>query len=383
MRIAQVAPLAESVPPRLYGGTERVVSWLTEELVGQGHDVTLFASGDSATSAELVRSVPEGLRLSGVRDHTASLLVMLDDVRRRATDFDIIHFHIDLLQFPLFRKTSDRCLTTLHGRIDLADFHPVYRAFPAMPLVSISDNQRLPLPSANWLTTIQHGLPPGTVPVVNAGGGYLAFLGRIAPEKRPDRAIEIAKQVGLPLKIAAKVDPADKEYFEHMIRPQLDHPLIEFIGEIGDHEKRKFLGDAAALLFPIDWPEPFGLVMIEAMREGTPVVAWRCGSVPEVIDEGVTGFAVGSIDEAVCAVELALRLDRASIRVRFEQRFTASRMATNYRAAYDRVLSGSHLPASERIERGAIEGIELPCLAASTSPIVNGIREPLSLGAKF
>jgi glycosyltransferase involved in cell wall biosynthesis len=308
---------------------------------------------------------------------------MLDDVRRRATDFDIIHFHIDLLQFPLFRKASDRCLTTLHGRIDLADFHPVYRAFPTMPLVSISDNQRLPLPSANWLTTIQHGLPPGTVPVVNAGGGYLAFLGRIAPEKRPDRAIEIAKQVGLPLKIAAKVDPADKEYFEHMIRPQLDHPLIEFIGEIGDHEKREFLGDAAALLFPIDWPEPFGLVMIEAMREGTPVVAWRCGSVPEVIDEGVTGFAVGSIDEAVCAVELALRLDRASIRVRFEQRFTASRMATSYRAAYDRVLSGLHLPASERIERGAIEGIELPCLAAGTSPIVNDIREPLPLGAKL
>lgn len=370
MRIAQVAPLAESVPPRLYGGTERVVSWLTEELVAQGHDVTLFASGDSATSAELVRSVPEGLRLAGIRDHTASLLVMLDEVRHRAADFDIIHFHIDLLQFPLFRKSTDKCLTTLHGRIDLADFHPVYRAFPAMPLVSISANQRHPLPSANWLTTIQHGLPPGSAPVVNAGGGYLAFLGRIAPEKRPDRAIEIAKQVGLPLKIAAKVDPADKEYFEHMIRPQLDHPLIEFIGEIGDHEKRKFLGDAAALLFPIDWPEPFGLVMIEAMREGTPVVAWRCGSVPEVIDEGVTGFAVGSIDEAVRAVGSALRLDRAAIRVRFEERFTASRMATNYRAAYERVLADSHSEDRNGIERGATEGIKMPHIMAGRSLVV-------------
>ena len=363
MRIAQVAPLAESVPPRLYGGTERVVSWLTEELVAQGHDVTLFASGDSATSAELVRSVPEGLRLSGIRDHTASLLVMLDEVRRRTADFDIIHFHIDMLQFPLFQKASDRCLTTLHGRIDLVDFHPVYRAFPAMPLVSISANQRHPLPSANWLTTIQHGLPPGSAPEVNTGGGYLAFLGRIAPEKRPDRAIEIAKQVGLPLKIAAKVDPVDKEYFEHMIRPQLDHPLIEFIGEIGDHEKRRFLGDASVLLFPIDWPEPFGLVMIEAMREGTPVVAWRCGSVPEVIDEGVTGFAIGSIDEPVRAVGMALRLDRASIRARFEERFTASQMAENYRAAYGRVLAGAIPTDRDEIEREATEGITIPRLA--------------------
>lgn len=375
MRIAQVAPLAESVPPRLYGGTERVVSWLTEELVAQGHDVTLFASGDSTTSAELVRSVPEGLRLAGIRDHTASLLVMLDEVRRRAADFDIIHFHIDLLQFPLFIKSADRCLTTLHGRLDLADFHPVYRAFSAMPLVSISANQRRPLPSANWLTTIQHGLPPGPAPLVSTGGGYLAFLGRIAPEKRPDRAIEIAKQIGLPLKIAAKVDPADQEYFEHMIRPQLDHPLIEFIGEIGDHEKRKFLGDAAALLFPIDWPEPFGLVMIEAMREGTPVVAWRCGSVPEVIDEGVTGFAVGSIDEAVRAAGSALRLDRTRIRARFEERFTASRMAANYQAAYDRVLAGSHSMNGDWIEGGAIEGIEIPHRAAVGSPLADGTRE--------
>lgn len=382
MRIAQVAPLAESVPPRLYGGTERVVSWLTEELVGQGHDVTLFASGDSTTSAELVRSVPEGLRLSGIRDHTASLLVMLDDVRRRAADFDIIHFHIDLLQFPLFKKPTDKCLTTLHGRLDLADFHPVYRTFSAMPLVSISASQRRPLPVANWLATIQHGLPPGPAPVGKQGAGYLAFLGRIAPEKRPDRAIEIAKQVGLPLKIAAKVDPADKEYFEHMIRPQLDHPLIEFIGEIGDHEKRKFLGDAAALLFPIDWPEPFGLVMIEAMREGTPIVAWRCGSVPEVIDEGVTGYAVESIEEAVRAVGLALLLDRASIRLRFEERFTASRMATNYGAAYERLLAGSHSGDRDMTGRGYIETIEGPRLAADRPLFVADARASVLSPAK-
>jgi glycosyltransferase involved in cell wall biosynthesis len=339
MRIAQVAPLAESVPPKLYGGTERVVSWLTEELVEQGHQVTLFASGDSQTSADLVRAVPQGLRLGGVRDHTASLLVMLDEVQRRATDFDIIHFHVDLLQFPMFRKSSDRCLTTLHGRLDLPDFHPVYRTFTNMPLVSISESQRVPLPAANWLATIQHGLPPGVAPVDNHPRGYLAFLGRIAPEKRPDRAIEIAKRVGLPLKIAAKVDPADQDYFDHVIRPQLDHPLIEFIGEIGDHEKREFLGNALALLFPIDWPEPFGLVMIEAMREGTPTIAWRRGSVPEVIDDGITGFMVESIDDAAIAVKQAVGLDRKAVRQRFEERFTASRMATDYVAAYERLLN--------------------------------------------
>lgn len=341
MRIAQVAPLAEAVPPKLYGGTERVVSWLTEELVRQGHEVTLFASGDSQTSAELVRSVPQGLRLSGVRDHTASLLVMLNEVQARAADFDIIHFHVDLLQFPMFGASSGRCLTTLHGRLDLADFHPVYRTFRNMPLVSISANQRRPLPDANWLTTVPHGLPPGPAPADLQGPGYLAFLGRIAPEKRPDRAIEIAKRAGLPLKIAAKVDPADRDYFEHVIRPQLDHPLIEFIGEIGDHQKRDFLANAAALLFPIDWPEPFGLVMIEAMREGTPTIAWRCGSVPEVIDEGVTGFIVDSIEGAVAAVGKAAALDRAGVRSRFEECFTAARMARDYVAAYEGLLAAS------------------------------------------
>lgn len=341
MRIAQVAPLAESVPPQLYGGTERVVSWLTEELVEQGHDVTLFASGDSKTSAELVRAVPQGLRLGGVRDHTASLLVMLEEVRRRASSFDVIHFHVDLLQFPAFRHSSAHCLTTLHGRLDLPDFHPIYRAFPQMPLVSISRNQRLPLPEANWLANIQHGLPQGPAPSNVHKRDYLAFLGRIAPEKRPDRAIEIAKRAGIPLKIAAKVDPADQDYFDHVIRPQLNHPLIEFIGEIGDHEKRDFLGNAIALLFPIDWPEPFGLVMIEAMKEGTPTIAWRRGSVPEVVDEGMTGFIVDSIEEAVVAVRRAVELDRTAVRQRFEERFTASRMASSYVAEYEGLLEQS------------------------------------------
>ncbi|CAD7046965.1 glycosyltransferase family 4 protein [Pseudorhizobium halotolerans] len=341
MRIAQVAPLAESVPPQLYGGTERVVSWLTEELVEQGHDVTLFASGDSKTSAELVRAVPQGLRLGGVRDHTASLLVMLEEVRRRASSFDVIHFHVDLLQFPAFRHSSAHCLTTLHGRLDLPDFHPIYRAFPQMPLVSISRNQRLPLPEANWLANIQHGLPQGPAPSNVHKRDYLAFLGRIAPEKRPDRAIEIAKRAGIPLKIAAKVDPADQDYFDHVIRPQLNHPLIEFIGEIGDHEKRDFLGNAIALLFPIDWPEPFGLVMIEAMKEGTPTIAWRRGSVPEVVDEGMTGFIVDSIEEAEVAVRRAVELDRTAVRQRFEERFTASRMASSYVAEYEGLLEQS------------------------------------------
>jgi len=334
MRIAQVAPLAESVPPRLYGGTERVVSWLTEELVEQGHHVTLFASGDSETSAELIRAVPQGLRLGGIRDHTASLLVMLEEVRRRASTFDVIHFHVDLLQFPSFQNSATPCLTTLHGRLDLPDFHPVYHAFPEMPLVSISNDQRLPLPNANWLANIQHGLPKGPAPNDVNSRDYLAFLGRIAPEKRPDRAIEIAKRTGIPLKIAAKVDPADQEYFDHVIRPQLDHPLIEFIGEISDREKRDFLGNAIALLFPIDWPEPFGLVMIEAMREGTPTIAWRRGSVPEVMDEGVTGFIVESIDEAVAAVRMSVDIDRKAVRQRFENRFTSTLMASKYVAEY-------------------------------------------------
>jgi glycosyltransferase involved in cell wall biosynthesis len=368
MRIAQVAPLAESVPPQLYGGTERVVSWLTEELVEQGHDVTLFASGDSETSAELVRAVPQGLRLRGIRDHTASLLVMLDEVRRRASSFDVIHFHVDLLQFPAFRDSSTRCLTTLHGRLDLPDFHPVYRAFPEMPLVSISNDQRLPLPNANWLANIQHGLPEGPAPSNAHRRDYLAFLGRIAPEKRPDRAIEIAKRTGIPLKIAAKIDPADQDYFDHVIRPQLDHPLIEFIGEIGDHEKRDFLGNAIALLFPIDWPEPFGLVMIEAMREGTPTIAWRRGSVPEVLDEGASGFIVESIEEAVVAVRMAANLDRKTVRQRFEKRFTSTRMASNYVAEYERLTEQSAtIPHPHRVGHD---------LSMPLAPLASAIKPP-------
>lgn len=367
MRIAQVAPLAESVPPQLYGGTERVVSWLTEELVEQGHDVTLFASGDSETSAELVRAVPQSLRLRGIRDHTASLLVMLDEVRRRASSFDVIHFHVDLLQFPAFRDSSIRCLTTLHGRLDLPDFHPVYRAFPEMPLVSISNDQRSPLPNANWLANIQHGLPEGPAPFNAHRRDYLAFLGRIAPEKRPDRAIEIAKRTGIPLKIAAKIDPADQDYFDHVIRPQLDHPLIEFIGEIGDHEKGDFLGNAIALLFPIDWPEPFGLVMIEAMREGTPTIAWRRGSVPEVLDEGASGFIVESIEEAVVAVRMAANLDRKTVRQRFEKRFTSTRMASNYVAEYERLTEQSEtIPHHDRV--GHDLSIPLAPLASAIKP---------------
>ncbi len=367
MRIAQVAPLAESVPPKLYGGTERVVSWLTEELVEQGHDVTLFASGDSETSAELVRAVPEGLRLRGIRDHTASLLVMLEEVRRRASSFDVIHFHVDLLQFPTFRNSPTPCLTTLHGRLDLPDFHAVYHAFPEMPLVSISNNQRLPLPNANWLANIQHGLPKGPTPNGVHSRDYLAFLGRIAPEKRPDRAIEIAKRTGIPLKIAAKVDPADQDYFNHVIRPQLDHPLIDFIGEIGDHEKPDFLGNAIAVLFPIDWPEPFGLVMIEAMREGTPTIAWRRGSVPEVMDDGVTGFIVESVDEAVLAVRMCVNLDRKAVRQRFEKRFTSTRMASNYVAEYEQLAEQSPTnPNHRRLDYDVSP--PRPIIAAITPP---------------
>jgi glycosyltransferase involved in cell wall biosynthesis len=340
MRIAQVAPLAEAVPPKLYGGTERVVSALTEELVRQGHAVTLFASGDSQTSAKLVACAPKGLRLAGYRDHTASLLVMLDEVRQRADEFDIIHFHTDLLQFPLFQDVMGKCVTTLHGRLDLPDFHPIYRAFPDMPLVSISDSQRAPMPSGlNWAATVYHGLPSGACPFNPAADGYLAFLGRISPEKRPDRAIEIAKRVGIPLKIAAKVDAADRAYFDRVIEPLLHDPLIEFIGEIDDAAKCGFLGDARALLFPIDWPEPFGLVMIEAMSTGTPVIGWRCASVPELIDDGVTGIIVESVDEAAAAVGRVSSISRAGVREQFEKRFTAEKMAEAYLRVYERCLA--------------------------------------------
>jgi len=340
MRIAQIAPLAEAVPPKLYGGTERVVSWLTEELVRQGQDVTLFASGDSRSSASCVPVIPEALRLAGIRDHIPSTLVMVDEVRRRADEFDIIHFHIDTLQFPLFSDVFSKCVTTLHGRLDLRDIQPIFRAFPEMPLVSISDNQRRTMPPVNWIATIHHGLPEQLYQFSGECGSYLAFLGRIAPEKRPDRAIEIAKRSGVPLKIAAKVDPVDREYFASTIEPLLDHPLIEFIGEIDETKKGRFLGEALALLFPIDWPEPFGLVMIESMASGTPVIAWREGSVPEVIDHGVSGMIVSTLDEAVAAVDQIRDLDRRAVRRSFETRFTAARMATNYIETFEALLGG-------------------------------------------
>ena len=342
MRIAQVAPLAEAVPPKFYGGTERVVSWITEELVRQGHDVTLFASGDSQTAAKLAACHPEGLRLLGYRDHTAGHLAMLHHVHRRAHEFDVIHFHIDLLQYPMFEDLYHKCLTTMHGRLDVPDFMPVYNTFTGMPLVSISDNQREPMPeNSNWLATIHHGLPKENCPYYpEAKGGYLAFLGRISPEKRPDRAIEMAIRSGTPLKIAAKVDKADQEYWDETIEPMIHHPLVEYIGEINEEQKKDFLGNALALAFPIDWPEPFGLVMIEAMSAGTPVIAFGNGSVPEVIKDGVSGFIVNSMDEAVEACRKVRELPRAGVRAHFEGRFTAEVMVRKYVAAYEQLLAG-------------------------------------------
>jgi glycosyltransferase involved in cell wall biosynthesis len=340
MRIALVAPLAEAVPPKLYGGTERVVSWLAEELVRQGHKVTLFASGGSRTAANLVVCAPQSLRLAGIRDHLGSTLRMLREVRERADDFDIIHFHVDLLPQALFHDLAHKCLTTLHGRLDQPDILPLYEAYPEMPLVSISNAQRLPMPtSANWLATIPHGLPSQVCPFDPEGGEYLAFLGRISPEKRPDRAIEIAKRSGVPLKIAAKVDDADLTYFKAEIEPHLDHPLIEFLGEIDERQKCEFLGKARALLFPIDWPEPFGLVMIEAMSAGTPVIAWRKGSVAEVVTDRVSGVIVESIEAAVAATKESAMMSRAAVRAEFEMRFTVERMARAYLDAYRSLLA--------------------------------------------
>jgi glycosyltransferase involved in cell wall biosynthesis len=337
MKIAQIAPLAERVPPKLYGGTERIVSYLTEELVRQGHDVTLFASGDSKTAAKLVRCSDIALRLNpAVKDPVPYHMIMLDEVMQRVDDFDVLHFHIDLLHFPFIRDFADRTVTTLHGRLDLPDLKPFYSVFPDYPLVSISDDQRRPMPPVNWAGTVHHGLPSDLLPfTAEPDAGYLAFLGRISPEKRPDRAIEIAARAGLPLKMAAKVDKADQAYWDSVIAPMVEaHSNVQFIGEINEHEKAAFLGNARALLFPIDWPEPFGLVMIEAMACGTPVVAFRSGSVSEVIDDGVSGFIVESIDEAVAAVRAIGEIDRARVRATFDERFTVERMAADYLAIY-------------------------------------------------
>jgi glycosyltransferase involved in cell wall biosynthesis len=355
MKIAQIAPLVESVPPQLYGGTERIVSYLTEELVRLGHDVTLFASSDSVTDARLVGCAPSALRLDPtVRDPLPYHLVMLEQVRRRAAEFDILHFHVDLLGAPLQRMLTTPSLTTLHGRLDLPDLVPFYRAFPDIPLVSISNAQRLPMPPARWMNTIYHGVPTDLLTCQPAPGSYLAFLGRISPEKRPDRAIAIATQAGVPLRIAAKIDRADQAYWDEVIEPLVrGNPLVNFVGEIGEQDKAEFLGNAIALLFPIDWPEPFGLVMIEAMACGTPVIATRCGSTPEVLDHGVTGVFVASLAEAVAAVRWAATIDRAGVRAQFERRFSAGRMANDYLRVYERLGLASEGVYPLRREEGA------------------------------
>jgi len=353
MRIAQIAPLAECCPPKLYGGTERIVSYLTEELVRQGHQVTLFASGDSRTKAKLVRCSDMALRLNPtVKDHTLYHVMMLDSVRGEADKFDVLHFHIDVLHFPLIRDIADRTVTTLHGRLDLPDLKPFYAAFPEIPLVSISRDQRRPLARPiNWVGNVYHGLPRDLLPfTAHPKGDYLAFLGRISPEKRPDRAIEIAARAGMKLKIAAKIDRADQAYWDQTIAPMIAaHPNVEYIGEIDEAQKAGFLGNARALLFPIDWPEPFGLVMIEAMACGTPAIAFRCGSVPEVVNTGKSGFIVQTLEQAVEAVAAVERLDRHKVRAAFEKRFTVERMARDYLAIY-RDLPGVRTEAA-RIRR--------------------------------
>jgi glycosyltransferase involved in cell wall biosynthesis len=340
MRIAEIAPLAEAVPPKLYGGTERVVSYLTEELVSLGHAVTLFASGDSETAAELVPITPQALRLDpAIRDWVAPHIVMLETVARRAAEFDIIHVHIDHMHLPLFAHRHLPFVTTLHGRLDLPEVVPLFELFHEAPFVSISDAQRRPLPFVRWAATIHHGLPADLLRLNRKPERYLAFLGRISPEKGPDRAIRIAERAGLPLKIAAKVDAADRAYFEAVIEPMLRQHAgrVEFIGEITERQKDEFLGNAAALLFPVDWPEPFGLVMIEAMACGTPVIAFDRGSVAEVLRDGVSGFIVADESGAVAAVERIGALDRAAVRAEFEQRFTARRMAEDYLRLYDAI----------------------------------------------
>jgi glycosyltransferase involved in cell wall biosynthesis len=349
MKIAQIAPLMESVPPRLYGGTERIVSYLTDELVRLGHEVTLFASADSITAAELVSCASMALRLdSNVRDPIPYYMLMLDRVRKLAEEFDILHFHIDQFHFPLFAQMADRTVTTLHGRQDCPDLKPLYIGFGEMPLVSISSEQRRPIAKANFVGTVHHGIPTNLhTPIYNPRGGYVAFLGRISPEKGPDRAIRIARTLGIPLKIAAKVDKVDEAYFSEKIRPLLSDPAVEFIGEINERSKNEFLGEAQALLFPIDWPEPFGLVMIEAMACGTPVLAFRHGSVSEIIDQGVTGAIVNTVNEAVMMLPRVIALDRRAVRRRFEQRFSSVLMANDYVAVYRSLLKRPSLSERE------------------------------------
>ena len=344
MHIAQIAPLTEAIPPKLYGGTERVVSWLTEELIALGHDVTLFASGDSATSARLEAMWPRALRLDGaVRDPNALHMMMLERVYQRAGEFDFLHFHLDYYPFSLFSRQATPFVTTLHGRLDLPEHQPVFDTFSSVPVVSISNSQRRPLPQANWVRTVQHGLPVRLLEPKPVKPSYFAFLGRIAPEKGIDRAIRIAQHCGMPLKVAAKVDKADQDYFDEQIGPMIRSNNVEFIGEINDKDKSEFLSGAMVLLVPIDWPEPFGLVMIEAMACGTPVIAFNRGSVPEIIDEGLTGYIVEDINGAIGAVDRLGHLSRDKIRRRFEERFTSRRMAQDYLSVY-RSLSDAIAP---------------------------------------
>jgi glycosyltransferase involved in cell wall biosynthesis len=342
MRIAEISPLHESVPPKLYGGTERVVHFLTEALVDLGHEVTLFASGDSTTRAELVPCAPAALRLNRCADPIAPHYAMIEEVIARAGEFDVLHFHTDYLGYSLARRQSVPYVTTMHGRLDTPELEPIFRTFPESPLISISDAQRDPHLDANWQGTVYHGLPAGLYRAHRAPGGYLAFVGRISPEKRVDRAVEIASRLGMPLKVAAKVGSADRDYYETEIKPLFQKsPFVEFVGEIGEEQKNAFLGGAAAVLFPIDWPEPFGLVMIEAMACGTPVVAFRCGAVPEVMQDGVSGFVVETLDEAVAATARAVELPRAGVRAYFEKRFSARRMAEDYVAIFEAMLQNA------------------------------------------
>jgi glycosyltransferase involved in cell wall biosynthesis len=365
MRIAQVAPLFESVPPKTYGGTERVVSWLTEELVRLGHDVTLFASGDSMTTARLVPICERSLRLDQrCADQLAHHYVMLDRVLQEKDNFDLIHFHIDYLHFPISRSHNLAHLSTLHGRLDIPDLQPLYRSYKDMPLTSISDAQRVPLPWVNWQGTVHHGMPEDLFSLYPEQGKYLAFLGRTSPEKGLDEAIEIAKLCDMPLKVAAKIDRVDVEYFNTVIKPLLKHRLVEFIGEIGYPEKSDFLGNAAALLFPIQWPEPFGIVMIEAMACGTPVIAYPRGSVPEIIEDGLTGFIVSDSKQAVKAIRNLEKFNRRNCRKRFELRFTDRRMAQDYLAIYERLVQAEEAPLA--VTNGVLSWMKLESPSSTT-----------------
>lgn len=366
MRIAQVAPLYESVPPRLYGGTERVVSWLTEKLVELGHQVTLFASGDSVTTARLIPCCKKALRTNpDCVDPLAHHLLMIEEVLNQAQDFDLIHFHVDYFHFIRSRREQVPCVTTLHGRLDIPDLVPLYREFREVPLISISKSQQKPLPWVNWIGNVHHGMPAAELRWHECAGDYLAFLGRVSPEKGLNHAIEIAIKAEIPLKIAAKIDRVDREYFEEKIKPMLDHPLIEFLGEIGPEDKGEFLGNAMAMLFPIEWPEPFGLVMIEAMACGTPVIAYPFGSVPEIILDGVSGFVVRKVDEAVQAVRKLSDFDRRECRRYFELNFTDDQMTSKYLSIYQKLIHPKS--ATIGVEEGVLNWMEVESQTPSTT----------------